>query len=270
MRSTLTHGSLFTGIGGFDLAFASLGIPMLWQVEIGPYCQAVLRKNFPGVALHGDVRGVGRQNLERVDIISGGPPCQSVSQTGKKKGAGDSRFLWPEMLRVVGELKPRWVVAENVRGLLSNDRGRTFEEICSGLETAGYEVVPFLLPACGFGAPHRRDRVWILAHSQGIEIRARNEAENRRQSRNNSAGESEVVPHTNEQHGWQVDNASGQVGPGNIGDQWWEIEPGVGRVADGVPLRDHRLECLGNAIVPQVAAWLGAQIVRHEQTRGEL
>jgi site-specific DNA-cytosine methylase len=262
----LTHGSLFSGIGGFDLAFGSVGIPTRWQVETDLYCQAVLKKQFPGVPIHADIRNIGAKNVERVDIISGGFPCQPVSQAGKKKGKEDDRFLWPEMLRVVGELKPRWVVAENVRGLLSDDGGRTFEEICSGLETKGYEVLPFLLPACGFGAPHRRNRVWILAHSQSIDLRARDEGEKRRQNWDNSAGEGENVAHRDLQHGKgrEVQDACGQAGSGSIGDGWWETEPTVGRVADGVSLRAHRLKCLGNAIVPGIGTWIARQIMRHE------
>lgn len=245
------HGSLFTGIGGFDLGFASVGIPTLWQVEIDPYCQEVLRKNFPGVPLHSDIREVGGKNLGRVEIISGGFPCQPFSQAGKRAGASDSRFLWPEMFRVVRELRPRWVVAENVRGLLSLDGGRIHHRICSELEAEGYEVRTLLLPACAFGAPHRRDRVWILAHAEGIDLRAWNMGEDGRKDRNNAAGE----------------------GPATRRLPNWEAEPGVRRVADGIPHQSHRNKALGNAVLPQVAAWIAAGIVRHESlnlgTKGE-
>ena len=169
-RPTMTHGSLFTGIGGFDLALASVGIPTLWMVENDEYCQAVLRKNFGGVPLFGDIRACGKNNLCAVDIISGGFPCQPSSHAGKRQGSRDSRYLWPQMFRVICELRPRWVLGENVRGLVSLADGRDFEKICSDLENEDYEVLPMLLPACAFGAPHRRDRIWIVAHLSLIHI----------------------------------------------------------------------------------------------------
>jgi DNA (cytosine-5)-methyltransferase 1 len=193
----LTHGSLFTGIGGFDLAFQSVGIPTSWMVEIEPYSQAVLRKNFPGVPLHGDIRGVGAKNLAGVDIITGGFPCGPFSQAGKKKGAGDARYLWPQMLRVVSEVGPRWVVAENVRGFLSLDGGRHFEKACSDLENLGYEIVPLVLSACAFGAPHKRQRVWIVAHASGIRLRARDEGQDGRKDGNHAAGIRKASAHAN-------------------------------------------------------------------------
>jgi DNA (cytosine-5)-methyltransferase 1 len=242
VRTTLTHGSLFTGIGGFDLGFAYVGIPTRWLIEIDPYCRAVLKKNFPGVPLHADIRNVGEENLEKVDIVSGGFPCQPFSQAGKKQGTKDSRFLWPEMLRVVRELRPRWVVAENVHGLLSLDGGRTHHQICSELEAEGYEVRTLLLPACAFGAPQRRDRVWILAHTEGIDLRAWNAREDGREERDNASGEGAAI--------------------GRLPS--WQAEPSVRRVANGVPYRLHRNKSLGNAVVPQIAAWIGAGIVRHE------
>jgi DNA (cytosine-5)-methyltransferase 1 len=234
----LTHGSLFSGIGGFDLAFTSLCISTKWMVEIDRYCRAVLEKNFPGVPIHADIRNAGGRNLEKVDIISGGFPCQPFSQAGKKKGTKDSRFLWPEMFRVVRELRPRWVVAENVRGLLSIDGGRIHHQICSELEAEGYEVRTLLLPACAFGAPQRRDRVWILAHSEGIDLRAWNG----REDRDNAAVEGAAIR--------RLPN--------------WQAEPGVRRLVDGCPQQARRNKSLGNAVVPQIAAWIGAGIVRHE------
>jgi len=242
VRTTLTHGSLFSGIGGIDLGFASVGIPTLWQVEIEPYCQAVLRKNFPGVSIHGDIRGVGAKNLEKVNVISGGFPCQPFSQAGKKEGTKDSRFLWPEMFRVVHELRPCWVVGENVQGLLSLDGGRSHHRICSDLEVEGYKVGTFLLPACAFGSPQRRNRVWIVAHTEGIDLRAWNAREDGRQERDNAAGEGSGI--------------------GRLPN--WEAEPGVRRMANGVPHQSHRNKSLGNAVVPQIAAG----IARHERGTG--
>src|SRR3990167_9267321 len=161
----LTHGSLFSGIGGFDLGFERAGFTTLWQVEIDPYCQAVLAKHFPKATRYTDVRECGVNNLASVDVISGGFPCQPFSVAGKRGGTADDRYLWPEMLRVISALRPTWVVAENVYGLLTLESGLVFESVLSDLESEGYGCQAFIIPACAVDAPHRRDRVWIVAHT---------------------------------------------------------------------------------------------------------
>lgn len=157
---------LFAGIGGFTLAGHRAGWETVAFVEWEKYPQKVLAKNFPGVPIHGDIREVNFKDYEGVDIICGGFPCQPFSAAGKRKGAEDDRYLWPEMLRAIREAKPTWVVGENVAGLLTMDGGSVFEEICASLEDEGYTVESFVLPAISKGAPHRRDRVWIVAHSR--------------------------------------------------------------------------------------------------------
>ena len=163
----LTHGSLFSGIGGFDLAAERCGIKNIFQVEINKFCQKVLNKNFPDVKKYYDIKEFsGQEYKKRIDIISGGFPCQPFSIAGRREGQGDNRHLFPEMLRVISEIEPTWVIAENVYGLLSIERGLVFEGVCSSLDNLGYEVQTFIIPAIGKNAPHRRNRLWIIANSR--------------------------------------------------------------------------------------------------------
>lgn len=163
---TLTHGSLFAGFGGIDFGFAQAGIKTIWAVEKRSFPRKVLRKNFQGIKLYGDIRRVGTHNLRTVDILSGGFPCQPSSTAGSRKGTSDSRWLWPEMFRVICAIRPRWVVAENVYGLCSLEAGRILDSIYSQLESEDFECLPpLVIPASSFGAPHIRYRVWIIAHT---------------------------------------------------------------------------------------------------------
>jgi len=186
------HIDLFSGIGGFALAAQEVWGEEYENVcfcEINKYAQAVLRNQFgKDAVIYGDIRGLtayAHKQVESalpsdaipragmpesscaIDLLTGGFPCQPFSQAGKRKGVNDDRYLWPEMLRVIREFHPTWVVAENVRGLLTISEGVVFEQVCLDLENEGYEVQPFVIPACAVNAPHRRDRVWIVAHSQG-------------------------------------------------------------------------------------------------------
>lgn len=157
---------LFAGTGGFSLAGHWHGWQTAAFVEWDKHAQKVLKKNFPGVPVFGDIREFNGKDYEgTIDIICGGFPCQPFSTAGKRQGSADDRYLWPEMLRVIREVKPTWVVGENVAGLLSMDGGAVFEEVCASLEDEGYTVEPFVLPAISVGAPHRRDRIWIIAKS---------------------------------------------------------------------------------------------------------
>ncbi len=160
---TLRVGSLFSGIGGFDLAAERAGAEIVYQVEIDPWCQRVLSKHWPDVPRFGDIKEIDTHELPNADIVCGGFPCQPVSLAGRQAGAGDDRWLWPEFLRIIRETQPRWVLAENVPGLLSNDAGRTFGGILRDLAKSGYVVEWDCVPAAVVGAPHRRDRVWIVA-----------------------------------------------------------------------------------------------------------
>lgn len=170
---------LFSGIGGFSLAAHWLGWETIAFVEKDEFCRKVLAKNFPGVEIYGDITEFsGKSFRGRCDIITGGFPCQPFSQAGKQQGRNDERHLFPQILRVISEVKPRWVVAENVRGLLSNESGQVFAEVITSLESEGYEVITFCIPASSVGAPHKRDRLWIIANSDGKRLQGRRSTRN--------------------------------------------------------------------------------------------
>lgn len=156
--------NLFDGIGGFALAAEWMGWENVGSVEIDPFCRQVLDYQFDYECTWTDIKAADFVQLHRrIDIITGGFPCQPFSNAGKQRGKDDDRYLWPEMLRAIREVQPRWVVGENVRGLLTNAGGMVFEQVCADMEAFGYEVQPLLVPACAVDAPHRRDRVWIVA-----------------------------------------------------------------------------------------------------------
>lgn len=259
----LSHGSLFSGIGGFDLAAHWSGWNNIFQVEKDEWCRKVLAKNFPGTKRYEDIKEFNAKKYEgTIDVISGGFPCQPFSVAGKQKGKDDDRYLWEEMLRIISEVKPSFVVGENVTGII----GMALDTVLSDLETEGYTTETFIIPACGKNAWHRRDRVWIVAYS--------NNCRNSRTSRQNeSSCEKKRLQewHEMEQSGksssiWNASNTDNtrceeQRKPITNGTKffapkcssWWEAEPGMGRVVDGLPNRVDRLKGLGNAIVPQVA-----------------
>lgn len=162
---TMTHGSLFSGIGGFDLAAAWAGWGNVFACEIDPFCQKVLKYHFPNSTLYENIRTTDFTIWRgRIDVLSGGFPCQPFSMAGKRKGTEDDRYLWPEMLRAIREISPRWVVGENVLRIVNWNGGMVFEQVCADMEAEGYEVQPYVLPACGVGAPHQRQRTWFVAH----------------------------------------------------------------------------------------------------------
>jgi DNA (cytosine-5)-methyltransferase 1 len=169
----LTHGSLFSGIGGFDLGALWAGIPTLWQVEKNNYCRQVLQRHFPDARRYSDISEVKPNELEKVNIISGGFPCQPFSTSGKLLGQGDHRYLWPEMFAVIKGVRPGWVVIENVPNIIN----MAFDTLLSQLGSEAYQAGTFILPACGIDAPHRRDRLFVIAHTDrgGCERKSRRE-----------------------------------------------------------------------------------------------
>ncbi len=165
MPSCLSHGSLFSGIGGFDLAAQWMGWNNIFQVEKDDWCRKVLAKNFPKTERFADIKDfTGYEYTNRIDVISGGFPCQPFSVAGQRKGKDDDRYLWEEMLRVIRTIKPTYVVGENVTGII----GLALDTVLSDLEAQGYTTETFIIPACSKNAWHRRDRVWIVAYANSI------------------------------------------------------------------------------------------------------
>jgi DNA (cytosine-5)-methyltransferase 1 len=273
----MNHGSLFSGIGGFDLAARWMGWENVFHVERDPFCRQVLTHHFPNSKSYDDIKAFDATPFRgRVQIISGGFPCQPFSAAGKRGGTSDDRYLWPEMFRVVREVRPTWVVAENVRGLLSWNDGMVLDTVCSDLEGEGYEVFPTVLPAAGVNAPHRRDRIWIVAtnaSSVGRERRGSEEAEGREGQRPwvqpdlEGQGCGADAPDT-DGAGARQDYGQGKSGqPDETRPPTdWQDFPTVAPVCggdDGLPTRldgitfpkwrRESIKAYGNAIVPQVA-----------------
>ena len=375
----MKHLDLFSGIGGFALGLQKVGFETVAFCDIEKYCQHLLKQKWNEVKIYSDVREITKEKfkadgIESPEIITCGFPCQPFSVAGSRKGTDDNRHLWPEMFRIIKEFKPRWVIGENVRGIVSIQDGLVFETVCTDLESEGYEVQTFNIPAVGVGAPHKRERIWIVANSRcsirgkqssrnsesigsrtfkkterstdtskitgsseraetmadteskrtgennerlrsrtsGISGRegttriqedvantnesisrerqifgnpndkGRGASETRRESlqpedrqtrTDNLGSGSEVMANTNserqqeqcrpksiQEEGNELECSSSQSG-GNF----WDIEPDVGRVVNGLPGRVHRLKGLGNAIVPQIAEEIGRAIMKAEQ-----
>ncbi len=226
----IRFGSLFSGIGGLDLGLERAGMECAWQVEVDEFCLNVTNKNWPRIVNYGDIREI--HDLPSVDLIAGGFPCQSTSVAGKKLWRNDERWLWPEFFRIVRLLRPRYVLVENPTGILHRGIG----DITGDLASLGFCIEWERLRASDFGAPHRRERIFFVAHSAGKRL------------------ERGVFTKTT----WQT---FGEFARGT----WWESEPKIPRVVDGVPNRVDRLRAIGNAVVPQVAEWIGQRIIEFDQ-----
>ena len=176
----MRHGSLFSGIGGFDLAAEWMGWENVFHCEWMPFPRQVLKYNFPNSISYEDITKTDFTiHRGSIDILTGGFPCQPYSLAGKRKGTEDSRHLWPEMLRAIREIQPKWILGENVFGIVNWSGGLVFEQVQSEMEAEGYEVQPFVIPACAKDAPHRRDRVWFVAHTSNK--RCNNRSDNRQE-----------------------------------------------------------------------------------------
>jgi len=202
----MNHGSLFSGIGGFDLAVDWMGWNNSFHCELNPFAQRILKYYWPNAISYDDIKKTDFTiHRGSIDILTGGFPCQPYSVSGKRKGKNDDRHLWPEMFRAIREIQPPWIVGENVRGIASWNGGLVFDEVQADLETEGYEVTPFLLPACAVNAPHRRERIWFIAYS--VSFGGSLSVQQRRQdkTKNVNSGwkdESRVTPHTNDK--WRL------------------------------------------------------------------
>ena len=325
----MNHLDLFSGIGGFSLGLEKVGFKTIAFCEREEYCRMLLQKHWKGVKIYNDIKKLEAKDIkEPVDILTGGFPCQPYSVAGKQKGTNDDRYLWPEMFRVIKEVKPTFIIAENVRGLINIQDGMVFETVCSDLESEGFEIQTFIIPAAGVGAPHKRERVWIVGYSkyngsltskikrrddkindraeegenttlqpertsrsrdyetmentrrelyERSSIREKNEDETRKEvtnqyQRSSSASRSNVAnskskqsfsKHNREEQketSKQKQIKSGGSRSWTLRETDWLSEPDVGRVANGVPGRAHRLRGLGNAIIPKIAEEIGRSI----------
>ncbi len=225
----MNHASLFSGIGGFDLAAEWTGWNNVFNCEWEEFPRKVLKHNFPNAKQYEDIKDFNATEYRgRIDVLSGGFPCQPFSVAGQRKGSEDERHLWPEMLRIIGECQPRWVVGENVRGLVSWSDGLVLEEVFSDLEALGYSVQSFIIPACAAGAPHRRDRVWIVAQNTNRDGRGSNKREeesNFRKFRDVGAGDNERIQPNYDEAGNAInsDNTRRSDGHGQVQDTNGEV-----------------------------------------------
>lgn len=229
--------SLFTGIGGFDLAADILGWNILFQSEIDEYCINILENQFPNVIRYGNINEVKAEEYRgHVDVVVGGFPCQPFSNAGLQQGAEDPRFLWPQMYRVIRECRPGWVVAENVLGLVSNADGLVFEQVCTNLESEGYKVQPFVIPAAGKDSFQERKRVWIIACLDSI-----------------GGKEDKVAPGVDFKTFRQTKK---QLPGGSYFKSWFQSVRHYSQLDGmvyGIPYWMDRTHALGNAIDPRVA-----------------
>lgn len=301
----MNHASLFSGIGGFDLAAREVGWNNVFQCEIDPFCQSVLKYYFPKTVLYEDIKRTDFTSWKgKIDVLTGGFPCQPFSVAGQRKGADDNRYLWPEMLRVIRETRPLWVIGENVAGITnmvqpgsetdvetkSDQDEENYKEtileqeyiintICDDLEREGYSVQPIIIPACGVGAPHRRDRVWFITHSngsRGLQFGERRDIRNKEQydqdkeperheqpSRFGGSGEAYVISDSDNERLSTI----GITDRVSSAERWKDFptQPPVCRGNDGLPFNVDNLtipygkwikesiKTYGNAIVPQIA-----------------
>jgi DNA (cytosine-5)-methyltransferase 1 len=342
MIARRTHVSLFTGIGGFDLACEWLGIETVLQCEIDHYCRKVLKKHWPNIRRIHDVRKVtyacyaetvaakastvlahsqcernigisrignakkepvsssrkedagigktgngGAEQVSNPFLLTGGFPCQPFSCAGKRRGKEDDRFLWPEMLRVIKELQPHWVLGENVAGLIKMELDR----VLTDLEGIGYACQPIVIPACGVGAPHQRKRVWIVgwntnsvrcSRNGGSFGTLQNENSNSNRVCEYVANAASIMSSESAKRSGRESVGGGGCNSGRITEAGrvhkrsevgccnWAAEPCVGRVAHGIPGRVDRLKALGNAIVPQVAYEIIRSMILADETPIEL
>lgn len=272
----MTFGSLFAGIGGFDLGLERAGIECRWQVEIDDYASRVLAKHWPHVQRWGDVRTfpAGSPDEWRVDLICAGVPCQPISQAGKRHGTADERWLWGECLRVVADLCPRFFVAENPVNILNNDRGRTFAGIVRAIASLGYVCEWHVVRASDIGARHRRPRVWIVAHADKLRreggdapsaLQGMGEARDKSSRGSQSCSRRRYAVAASTRLGdclrREREAAAGLRGLPGAARAYWSAEPKLGRVAHGIPHRVDRLRCLGNAVVPQIVELIGRAII---------
>lgn len=244
-------GSVFSGIGGIELGFERAGFRTVWFVENEPYARAILKKNFSGVPIYGDIKEIDWKTMQPVDILTGGFPCQDISIAGKKRGiAGKQSSLWKEYLRAIRYLRPKFIIVENVARLLRSGIWIVLEDLAK----EGYDAEWQVLRAQDFGAPHKRERVFIIAYPNkkrgdgGCYLNQENEV-----CENKEWNLAKNIKSGSEWERWL--NAVSQANNGTIS------KTDFCGVDDGLPKELYRIECLGNAVVPQIAEYI-AQAIR--------
>ena len=273
---------LFSGIGGFSLGLERAGMSTVAMCEKDPYCRKILAKHWPDLTIHEDIRNLdGKRYAESIDLVCGGFPCQPFSVAGKRKGTNDDRHLWPEMLRVIKESRPRWVIGENVFGFIN----MALDDVQADLEREHYEVRKFVLPAVAVDAKHRRDRIILIAYSNSPAVWDRTERQEIGRD-HLQAGRQTITPNDGTAQSL-ADTQSERVQGLRSGREqephaherqelpmcesqrprpaYWEAEPCVGRVADGVPNRVDRIRGLGNAVVPQLIQAIGELVIKADR-----
>ena len=278
---------LCSGIGGFSLGLeATGGFETIAFCEFDPFCQKVLNKHWPEVPIYNDLKEISKdeetiRNIPEHDLICGGIPCQPFSLAGKQKGKEDDRHLWPFMFKIIEQKKPTWVIVENVGGFVNV----ALDDVCLDLEAEGYATQSFIIPACGVEAPHRRDRIWIIGKR---DVADTNDTRDRASKGEVDENREEVIERREEQSQFELSRSSEDVADTNSKRRRgrktrgqnaedvrqssrraftrnWDVEPRVGRVANGIPNRVDRLKSLGNAIVPQIIYHIGLAILKEEE-----
>jgi len=275
---------LFSGIGGFSLGLESTGFfETIGFVEKDKFCQKVLKKHWSNINIEEDIRNVKGEKYA-AEVITGGFPCQPFSVAGKRKSTADDRYLWDEMLRVIRETKPRWVIGENVEGIVNINEGMVLRQVLTDLENEGFKSQCIIIPASGIGAWHQRKRIWILAYSNNngsyrSQGNATKQSSNEQKDRL-SFRDDKDVPNTNvqglERHRdeyelREVKQEKNFIWSSNDGTKksWWQIESELCGVPNGVSYeldkdRSNRIKSLGNSIVPQIARQIGLSIMEAE------
>ena len=273
----LTVGSLFSGIGGLDLGLERAGMEVIWQSEIDPYACKVLAKHWKDIPNHGNIKEIKWGDIVRPDVICGGYPCQPFSTAGKRNGTDDPRHLWPWVREAISQLRPKYAILENVRGHVTLG----LSAVLGDLACIGYDAEWQIVSAASIGAPHRRDRIIIVAYPQSHRKRGRyfdcaGEIQERLEVQVETGRGSCIMADNDSER----DGINGSQGitqqtrifwghnarreAADVSRQWWTIEPDVGRVAHGVPSRVDRLKGLGNAVVPQVGELIGRMVIDYD------
>lgn len=269
---TMEVGSLFSGIGGIELGFEREGFKTKWFVENNDYCKKILAKNFPGVQIYENITTINWNEIPRVDILTGGFPCQDISNAGKRKGIveGERSSLWKHFAEAIRILRPQYAVIENVSALTH----RGLDVVLADLAKEGYDAEWFDIRASDVGAPHRRERIFIVAYPNSIRhIHGQLEldtAKPRQQTQLDVIKSSTEISNS-ESIGLQRIRTEGKQEPEVHGEERisdsnrsygdiWKVEPGMGRVAHGIPAWMDRIRCLGNAVVPQVAQVIAQRV----------